>query len=158
MNEESQAMRQFIAACRGAGLKATRQRIAIYGALVGTSEHPSADVLWRRVRKRLPSLSFDTVYRTLRSLQESGLIARVASGADKARFDGNMAHHHHFVCSQCGQVRDFHHRKFDRLVPPAEVHDFGVADRVQVEVRGLCHTCAAARTRAEAGRRRGTRG
>ncbi len=131
----------FVRVCREMGLKATHQRMEIYRELAETEEHPDAETIYLRVRKRIPAISFDTVYRTLRTLQGRGLIARVGVPQDTARFDANMANHHHFVCERCGAVRDFLHKDYDRLSMPNGVQAIGVPRTIRVEVRGLCHAC-----------------
>jgi len=131
----------FVAACRRIGIKATHQRIEIFKELAATGEHPDAESIYRRVLKRIPSMSFDTVYRTLRMLEEKNLIARVPSAQDRARFDANMERHHHFVCSSCGKIVDFTSPALDGFVPPPEVRRLGTVDSVQVELRGLCNEC-----------------
>ena len=84
--------------CRKTGLKATHQRTEIYRELAATEVHPDAETIFRNVRERIPAMSFDTVYRTLRTLEEKGLIARVGTPLERSRFDANMMKHHHFVC------------------------------------------------------------
>jgi Fur family transcriptional regulator, peroxide stress response regulator len=133
----------FMRLCREAGLKATHQRIEIYRTLAATDEHPDAESIYRRARKRIPSISFDTVYRTLRTLDEKGLIARVGLAMERQRFDANGRKHHHFVCEKCGLVRDFYSPRFDRLAAPDESRKLGVPQSVHVEIRGVCHVCKA---------------
>lgn len=137
----------FVAVCRRAGLRLTRQRTEIYRELAKTEEHPDAETIFRRVRRRLPAVSFDTVYRTLRTLEDAGIVARVGPRLDRARFDANMGQHHHFVCTRCGLIRDFESAAFDPLRAPADIGRFGSPESVHVEVRGLCAAC----------RQRGTR-
>ena len=74
----------FTALCRAEGLKVTHQRTEIYRELARTDEHPDALAIYRRVRRRIPSISFDTVYRALRLLENKGVIRRVGTPADSA--------------------------------------------------------------------------
>ena len=60
---------EFVAACRRQGVKATHQRTEILRELAGTEEHPDAETIHERVRQRIPALSLDTVYRTLKLLE-----------------------------------------------------------------------------------------
>ena len=135
----------FVELCREAGLKATHQRTGIYRELARTDEHPDADTVFRRVRRRVPAISLDTVYRTLRLLEERSVIWRVASVGDRTRFDANTARHHHFVCRGCGRVQDFTHKEFDSFPTPRDVAGLGVVESVCVELRGLCTNCRAKR-------------
>ena len=134
-------MAEYIAACRRQGVKATRQRMEIFRELAATGEHPDAEAIFRRVRRRLPAISLDTVYRTLRTMEDKGLISRVPSMKDRARFDANLDHHHHFVCTVCGRICDFYSAALDGFVPPSAVRAMGAVDSVHVELRGRCRNC-----------------
>ena len=131
----------LLAACRARGIKATHQRVEIMRELASTEEHPDADALYQRVRERIPTMALDTVYRTLKLLEENGIVSRVGCTRERARFDGNTARHHHFVCTKCGLVRDFHDETFDSLKAPREVPEMGCVNSVYVELRGLCQEC-----------------
>ena len=131
----------FLAGCRRRGVKATHQRAEILRELAGTEEHPDAETIHARVRRRIPALSLDTVYRTLRMLEEKGIVARVGSMRDRTRFDANTDRHHHFVCSGCGMIGDFYSDALDRFPVPREVAAMGRVDGVYVELRGRCRKC-----------------
>ena len=132
---------EFVSECRETGLKATHQRIEIFRELACMDSHPDAESLYRAVRKRLPTISFDTVYRTLRILEEKGLIKRIGPPLDRGKFDGNLTPHHHFVCTKCGMVGDFYDEKFDHLNAPREALQYGTPETVRVEVYGICKAC-----------------
>ena len=131
----------FADECRGLGIKATHQRTEIYRQLVRTDEHPDAKTLYRRVRRRIPAISFDTVYRTLRLFEEKGVISRVGHQGESARFDANTDRHHHFICTKCGFVGDFYSKALDDLPTPRRVEDMGKVNSVHIELRGVCRTC-----------------
>lgn len=126
---------------RARGLKVTPQRAAIYTVLAGTTAHPSADALFKRVKRAYPMISRNTVYYTLRVLRQAGLVREVNVGHEYARFDANMSHHHHLICIGCQTIRDLTDPKLDRtlasVVPTA---DFEVTGH-QVEFRGYCDSC-----------------
>jgi Fur family transcriptional regulator, peroxide stress response regulator len=136
-----QRVADFVDTCRRQGLKVTHQRIEVLRELAGTDEHPHAETVYTNVRRRLPSISLDTVYRTLRLLEDRGLITRVGSVEDRARFDANTDRHHHFVCSGCGSVSDFYSDVLDSFSAPPEVAELGCVDSIYVELRGLCRQC-----------------
>ena len=131
----------FVTACRRQGVKVTHQRTEILRELASTDEHPDAETLYHRVHECIPAISRDTVYRTLRMLEEEGVISRVPSMKDRARFDANSEPHHHFVCSECGQISDFYSQALDRFSAPAEVSALGSVDSVHIELRGRCKRC-----------------
>jgi Fur family transcriptional regulator, peroxide stress response regulator len=134
---------EFVDACRRQGVKATHQRTEILRELVAAQEHPDAETVYARVRHRIPTIALDTVYRTLRMLEDRGVIARVGSMRDRARFDANTDRHHHFVCCECGLIGDFHSDVLDRFPVPREVAEMGSVDQVYVELRGRCRKCQA---------------
>ena len=134
-------MNSFAELCRRAGIRATHQRMEVFRDVAGTEEHPDVESIHRRVRRRVPAISLDTVYRTLRLFEERGLVSRVSYPGDRARFDGNTDHHHHFICTGCGLVRDFYSDELDAFRPPGAAKALGKVDTVHVELRGLCREC-----------------
>jgi Fur family peroxide stress response transcriptional regulator len=140
-------LESFMQRCRDEGLKLTHQRIEIYRELVSTEDHPDAETVFEGVRERLPSISRDTVYRTLSTFEETGLVRRLDFSWGRGRFDGNPDAHHHFICANCGLVRDFTSRAFDALSPPSQVRTWGEVTGMQVQLRGICSECKQSRTR-----------
>ncbi len=138
---------QLVEACRANGLKVTHQRTEVFRELARTEEHPDAETVWKRVRRRVSSISRDTVYRTLALLEEQGLVRKVDPLHERARFDANMDRHHHFVCTQCGTVRDFYSEELDAFEPPEEVRGWGDVRFVQVQLRGVCVKCRGRKTK-----------
>ena len=138
-----QRMARFNKACRNSGAKLTHQRMEIFREIAQTGDHPDAEKVFQGVRERMPTVSLDTVYRTLWWLKELGLIKTLGPLRERTRFDANLSPHHHFVCIQCGLTRDFCSDKFDTLKLPESVQSIGYAEMTQVEVKGICHKCAA---------------
>jgi Fur family transcriptional regulator, peroxide stress response regulator len=132
---------EFLDICRRQGVKATHQRTEILRELAGSEEHPDAETIFTRVRQRIPAISVDTIYRTLRLLEDRGVIARVGSMRDRARFDANTDRHHHFVCTECEMISDFYSDAMDWFPVPREVSEMGSVEGVYVEVRGICRKC-----------------
>jgi len=139
----------FLAICQRQGVKATHQRTEILRELASSDEHPDAETILARVRQRIPAISVDTIYRTLRLLEDKGVIARVGSIRDRTRFDANTDRHHHFVCTECGMIGDFYSEAMDRLLVPREVSEMGSVEGVYVELRGVCRTCKQKATKPE---------
>ena len=138
-----QRMAHFKEACRKSGAKLTHQRLEIFREVAQTGDHPDAEKVFQGVRERMPTVSLDTVYRTLWWLKELGLITTIGPLRERTRFDANINHHHHFVCVQCGLTRDFDSDKLDKLTLPESVQSIGYAEMTQVEVKGVCVKCAA---------------
>jgi len=139
--ELDEKTRLFTSRCRRAGLKVTPQRIAIYRELLKTDEHPSAEMLYEKVKTIFPSISLDTVNRTLLTLSEIGVICTVEGSGDAKRFDGGLTEHQHFKCVKCKRIVDFHHKPFDNIKLPAEISKKFTVLRKTVYLEGLCDLC-----------------
>lgn len=131
------------AVAQRAGVKLTHQRLEIFRELVATEEHPDADAIFQAVKQRMPTVSLDTVYRTLWKLHDLGLVTTLGPRRDGVRFDANLERHHHYVCVRCGLVRDFESTALNSLCVPDAVKAFGSIADARVEVRGLCAKCLA---------------
>lgn len=81
-------MAAFEVVCKKAAMKLTQQRFEIFRELAMASDHPAAERLYKRLLKRLPTLSLDTVYRTLATLENYGLIRKIQTPESQARFEG----------------------------------------------------------------------
>lgn len=131
----------FQEACRRSGSKATHQRTAIFRAVISTASHPDAQTVYREVKKEIPSISLDTVYRNLKMLAENGFLQIAGTSHDSLRFDGNMDHHHHFTCVRCGLIRDFTTPRPQDCEIPEEATVFGEVHSLHMEVKGVCSSC-----------------
>jgi Fur family peroxide stress response transcriptional regulator len=135
-------MRSFVETCREKGLKATHQRMEIFRELAGSEAHPDAEAVYQSVRQRVPAISRDTVYRTLATLEGYGLVRKAEALRGSTRFDANTDQHHHFICTVCGVIKDFHSRALNALPIPHSVKSYGAIESAQVQVRGVCSACA----------------
>jgi Fur family peroxide stress response transcriptional regulator len=133
-------LERFKAGARAAGVKLTHQRLEIFRELAGTEAHPDAETLFRTVQQRMPTVSLDTIYRTLWMLHELGLVTTLGSRGG-VRFDANTDPHHHYVCVRCGLVRDFESDDLSSLRVPDSIRRLGSVVDAHVEVRGLCASC-----------------
>ena len=88
-------------------LRMTQQRRVILDELRKVTSHPTADAVYRMVRRRLPNISLGTVYRNLEILSESGMIQKLEPGGSARRYDGNPKMHYHIRCVRCERVDDF---------------------------------------------------
>ncbi|MBN2575085.1 MAG: transcriptional repressor, partial [Deltaproteobacteria bacterium] len=125
-------------AARQAGVKLTLQRLEIFREVAASIEHPSAEMVLKAVQPRMPTVSLDTVYRTLWLLADLGLVSTLGPKRGSVRFDANPAHHHHYVCVRCGLARDFESADLDALRIPKSVRELGSIASTHVEVRGVC--------------------
>lgn len=140
--EVERRLEQFKSAAHLAGIKLTHQRLEIFRAVASSVEHPSAEEVYKSVRAKMPTVSLDTVYRTLSLLTDLGLLTTLGPRQDSMRFDANLDHHHHYLCMKCGRVRDFESTELNELRIPEMVNRFGQVVSARVEVRGVCAKCA----------------
>lgn len=131
---------------RAAGIKLTHQRLEIFREIAASNAHPDADTIYQAVRQRVPTVSVDTVYRTLWKLHDLGLVTTLGPQRDGVRFDANLDPHHHYVCMRCGLVRDFESADLNALRVPDTVKELGSVANAHVEVRGVCARCLAQQT------------
>lgn len=142
--EVKNRMVRFERICRKEGIKLTHQRMQIYREVACTEDHPDAEQVFQRVRERLPTVSLDTVYRTLWLLNDLGLVTTLGSRRERTRFDANLSGHHHFVCEKCGFTRDFYSTELDNFILPDSVVDsLGEIETTHFEVHGVCRNCVA---------------
>lgn len=127
--------------CHRHGLKITPQRIAVYNELAKARNHPSAEVMYRAVRRRHPNISYDTVNRTLQTFVDIGLVSMVEGIGGVRRFDPDRKLHHHFHCRICGRIYDFHYDRFDTLEIPDEIRDIATVESKQAVLNGVCRRC-----------------
>lgn len=128
-------------ACRERGLPVTVQRRAVFEAVLGRDDHPTADDVYDEVKDRLPGISRASVYRILYALAEFGLIKRICQPGSTARFDPEIDRHHHLVCLECESIIDFEAERFNDLpLPDVRAHGFEIVE-YHVHFRGICARC-----------------
>jgi Fur family peroxide stress response transcriptional regulator len=123
------------------GLKITPQRTAIYQELLKAKDHPTADMIYKRIVKKIPNISFDTVNRTLLTFSKIGITNIVEGYGQAKRYDPDMDIHHHFRCIQCGSIIDFHNREYDNITVPDEINKQFTVISKKVVLEGLCSKC-----------------
>ena len=140
-NDITELMNGFEQVCRSKGLRLTHQRSEIFYDLARYAGHPTAENVYNSVRKRLKTISLDTVYRTIATFEEYGLIKRVPFVGNTTRYDINLSVHHHLVCTRCKTIDDFYWPDFDRMSLPKTIGDWGKIDHKYVVINGLCSQC-----------------
>jgi Fur family ferric uptake transcriptional regulator len=124
------------------GLKSSSRRDLILETLAESGRHVTAEELLRAVRARDPRVGAATVYRTLRILQESGIVAerRFEGGATQFELLGDD-HHDHLICTQCKMIIEFEDESIERDQHRiAEAHGFELHSH-RHELYGLCPQC-----------------
>ncbi len=136
-----QRLESFLAKAKESGTRITPQRLAIFKIVASSEEHPGAEEIHRKLRRKYAMISLDTVYRTLWLLEELGLVKVVEPHHESVRFDANISPHHHFTCLVCGSIRDFEDSRLDSIQIPVAVEDLGQPQSLRVEVQGICRDC-----------------
>jgi Fur family transcriptional regulator, peroxide stress response regulator len=127
--------------CKAHGFKVTPQRMIIYEELLKSQEHPSTDMLYQRINRAFPTISFDTVHRTLLTFSEIGVANIIEGTGNPKRFDANLDKHHHFQCLRCQQIFDIYNEAYNHLPIPADIQDrFQVLSQT-VRLEGICPAC-----------------
>ena len=132
---------ELIDQLRRCGLRATSQRLTILKALRADRTHPSAEELFERLRPHHATLSLSTVYKTLQTLAQKGVLQTIDSGPGRQRFEGSPAPHHHAVCTYCGRVFDVEFSRFPIEPPKRSVHPDIYVQGLKVCFTGLCRFC-----------------
>lgn len=136
------------------GLPLTIQRRAIFEALEGRRDHPTADQVYESVRARIPGLSRTTVYRVLETLVRVGAARKVGHPGAASRFDPRVDHHHHLICVECGRVVDLELAGEKKItVPQARNGGFRVFD-YSIHFTGICGECGGTKRPDPAGRKK----
>lgn len=117
----------------------TRQLEAVWESVCQTLDHPTAEQIFARARRRLRSISRGTVYRNLQKLVASGRLLQVRMPDGVLRFDATTTPHDHFVCDHCGEIADI---PASADVDTSALVRRGFEPRVQeVTWRGMCPRC-----------------
>ncbi len=133
---------EFRELCRQHGLAVTHQRAVIYDSLMSFSGHPSPEEVYERVRKQIPSISLATVYKTLHTFIESGLLRELSMHHGSLRVDTKQHPHHHLVCTGCKSVFDLDEAALQPAKLVGKVPKGFRVQRMSVEIHGLCGECA----------------
>ena len=112
------------------GIQPSAQRVAVAEYVLRTAEHPSADLVWKRVRERFPWISRATVYNTLNLFVDRGLLRRLTFAEDSVVFDPKTETHHHFIDDATGEIHDVPWEKVQvcniEALREYDVHDYQV--------------------------------
>lgn len=126
-------------------LKLTPQRYAIYKYLLSVKTHPSAEMIYSELKKSYPTMSLATVYKTLKTLNELGLVQELNVGEDNFRYDANVNNHPHIVCLSCGKVDDLEKANFDMVSKEAsKFTDYDIKS-YKIYFYGICPKCKTGR-------------
>lgn len=141
-SSDSHALAELLA---GHGLRVTEQRMVVLQEMMRERNDVTAQDLHARLRPHYPKLGLATVYRTLSSLAEAGVLDRLHHDDGGACYRYcEPGHHHHLVCRNCHAVVELRDCDLDRWAADiGKRHGFSGVEHT-VELAGTCTSCAAA--------------
>jgi Fe2+ or Zn2+ uptake regulation protein len=112
----------------------------VFDVVAESHDHPTADDIFERVKRKMPEISFATVYNCLSVLVRCGLLRQVTLDRSPTRFCPNMREHGHFFCERCGEVTDIAVPQRSALAGVDLPPGFEIAS-FDISMRGVCPTC-----------------
>ncbi len=134
-------MEDLINKYKGKGFKLTPQRIEILRFLEGNTSHPTAEDIYREIKKKYGTVSFSTVYNTLQALKERGELLEVTIDPERKHFDPNSTPHHHIICGSCGKIEDVFEDYSETLKLPERVLEKFTTTGNHIDFFGICAEC-----------------
>jgi len=127
------------------GQRLTRERMILVEEVFSDHEHFDSDQLIERLSHRTDGrrVSRSTVYRTLASMEEAGLLRKVArpNGREVYEHDYGYPQHDHMICGSCGTLIEFTNDELSRIIEQvASEHGF-LRSSHRLEVYGTCEAC-----------------
>ena len=119
----------------------TKQREVVLQVIRDAREHLTASEVFGAAKALLPSISFATVYNSLRFLKESGHIAEIQFGNGASRFDRITSRHDHAICTKCGKLVDIEMEHPLELVERAAAYSNFKPESLEFTLRGICPEC-----------------
>jgi len=134
-------MEKLIQQLRDRRIAVTPQRLAVMSVLQSRRDHPTADHIYQEVRRELPAISFNTVYKTLEILCQQGMVIKVNPLHAVARYDGETGRHAHLICRQCHRIIDLDWEGSDVPPLPAAARQGFQIEYASLTFWGLCPRC-----------------
>jgi Fe2+ or Zn2+ uptake regulation protein len=143
---EASLLQQVIEKVRAEGGRMTAQRRLILEALETGEDHPTAEEIYQRARASDDSLHLSTVYRTLRWLEEEGLVSPrwFEDERRQERFDPvgqDSGDHYHFRCRVCNSIVEFSEPLLDRIKQVYQEQFGGEVENASLTLYGVCESC-----------------
>jgi Fur family ferric uptake transcriptional regulator len=128
---------------RNKNLKHSEQRQIILEVFLETEKHLTAEELYLMVKKKVPSIGYATIYRTLKLLIEAGLCRemQVENGVTRYEHHYNHEHHDHLVCTKCGKFVEIFSPDIEKLQEKIAKKNGFVLERHRLELYGVCGAC-----------------
>jgi Fur family peroxide stress response transcriptional regulator len=140
---------QLITKLREKGIKITPQRTAICQLILSSKDHPSAEQIYREIKKGFPTISPATVYQTLHLLTKIGLIQEMGFNNGISRYEPNTSPHINIICQKCGAISDYEAASIKEMWFKI-VEELGIKPTGQrLEIFRYCDKCQKLSTRGD---------
>ena len=124
------------------GYKITPQRRGIFEILVGNESHPRAEDIYDALKTKMPDVSLATVYNTLNTLKEMGMVNLLSITEDNSiRYDPTTEVHDHLFCLGCNRIFDVDRDADGMDFSKKNIPGFQLIDKTQVTYYGYCPDC-----------------
>ena len=120
----------------------TKQREVVLQVIRDSENHLTANEVFDEAKSLLPTISFATVYNSLRYLKEAGHIVEIQFGNGASRFDKMTSRHDHAICMKCSKLVDMELEIPAELVEIAEKFSKFKLESIELTLRGLCPECS----------------
>ncbi|MEK6635841.1 MAG: transcriptional repressor [Planctomycetota bacterium] len=122
-------------------MKITPQRLMIFKILENNTSHPSAEEVFKWVKKIYPTVSFTTIYKTLETLRDLGEVQELIIDEDRKHYDPNTDIHHHIICSNCKKILDIFEDFSQHVKMPDTLKKDYTVSGFQISFHGICKDC-----------------
>lgn len=120
----------------------TKQREVVLNVIRSAHEHLTANEVFTAAKELLPTISFATVYNSLRYLKEAGHIAEITFGNGASRYDRMTTRHDHAICTECGKLVDIEMEVPADILKKAARQSKFKPETIEFTLRGKCPDCA----------------
>ena len=121
------------------GLKVTPQRLAVLEAVIELGNHPSAEKVIEFIKSNHPNIAVGTVYKTLETYVEKGIVKKVKTDRDIMRYDAVLDKHHHLYCLESERVEDYYDDDLNKMIEDYfkknEIKNFKIED-IKLQIIG----------------------
>jgi Fur family ferric uptake transcriptional regulator len=143
--KDANYINDFYKIFRSKGLKLTEQRRVILEEFLRQKGHMNTDEFYRSVKKRMKTVGYATVYRTLKLLKDSGFAREIDVGDGAKRFESKIfdsKHHDHIYCISCGKIEEFSEEQIEKLQEKiAKKMGYRIINHT-LQLFGYCEKCS----------------
>lgn len=125
------------------GISPSYHRIKIYEYLVNNRVHPTVDMIYEDVLENIPTLSKTTIYNTLKTFSEKGLVSCITIEDNEVRYDADVSLHGHFKCISCGALYDIDVDRLPvekKLIINRKINGHLITEK-HIYFKGICKKC-----------------